>query len=149
MRTTALRHTATILLLAGAAARSSSSPSAGSGGALTVVRDGWYEHHGGRGLGRSAKAAAVTDVVQGDGAVQAQSRDLSVTIDGKNIVTAGLGESMSACRPRRTCTSGAAQWRSTLPTCSCNWRKTEGQPHDKISTWLLDLPPPRSRCATP
>ena len=66
-----------------------------------------------------------------------------VTIDGQEVVTEALGESMTGrAGHHRTCTSATAPSPSpTCPRCCCGW-STSGWSRldDPLATWLPDLP---------
>ena len=140
-----LRRTVPILLLAGVlAACSSSTPSAGSGGASggSSVSDG-TSSTAAEASADPAKAAAVTDIVRkAMDQYKLKAVIYRVTIDGKNIVTAGLGESMTGvpATPDMHFRSGsvAESYIANLLLQLVEEKKVSLD--DKISTWLPDLP---------
>ena len=145
MRTTALRHAAPILLLAGVlAACSPSTPSAGSGGApggsSVSCRTGTTATEASV---DPAKGAAVTDIVRkAMDEYKLKAVIYRVTIDGKNIVTAALGESMSGvpATPDMHFRNGsvAESYIANLLLQLVEEKKVSLD--DKISNWLPDLP---------
>ena len=140
-----LRRTVPILLLAGVlAACSASTPPAGSGGASggSSVSDG-TSSTAAEASADPATAAAVTDIVRkAMDQYKLKAVIYRVTIDGKNIVTAGLGESMTGvpATPDMHFRSGsvAESYIANLLLQLVEEKKVSLD--DKISTWLPDLP---------
>jgi CubicO group peptidase (beta-lactamase class C family) len=135
MRTTTLRHAAPILLLAGAlAACSQSTASAGSDPTSTTASEASVD---------PAKAAAVTDIVRkAMDQYKLKAVIYRVTIDGKNIVTAALGESMTGVPATSDMHfrngSVAESYIANLLLQLVEDGKVSLD--DRISTWLPDLP---------
>ncbi len=142
MRMTAPRHIASILLLAMLlAACTSSAPSVTSAGASSVSAP-----TGTTATEASvdpAKGAAVTDIVRkAMDQYKLKAVIYRVTIDGKNVVTAGLGESMSGVpvTPDMHFRNGsvAESYIANLLLQLVEEKKVSLD--DKISTWLPELP---------
>ncbi len=145
MRTASLRYAAPILLVAGAlAACSPSTPSTGPVGApggssapdatSTTTTEASVD---------PAKAAAMTDIVRkAMDTYKLKAAIYRVTVDGKNVVTAGLGESMTGvpATPDMHFRNGsvAESYIANLMLQLVEEKKIRLD--DKLSKWLPDLP---------
>ncbi len=145
MRTTALRHAAPILLLVGVlAACNSLTPSVGSrgapGGSSVSCRTGATAIEA---SADPAKGAAVTDIVRkAMDEYKLKAVIYRVTIDGENIVTAALGESMSGvpATPDMHFRNGSVAESYIANLLLQLVEEEKVSLDDKISNWLPDLP---------
>ena len=145
MRTTFLRHAAPVLLLAGGlAACGRPTPADGSGGVpVGSSLSGRTDRPATEASADPAKGAAVTDIVRkAMDEYKLKAVIYRVTIDGKNIVTAALGESMSGV-PATTDMhfrngSVAESYIANLLLQLVEEKKVSLD--DKLSKWLPDLP---------
>jgi len=141
MKTTSRRHVTAILVSAGLlAACSQSTPAAGSGGSSGSSSGGTATTETSV---DPAKAAAVTDIVRKMmDEYKLKAVIYRVTIDGKNIVTAALGESMTGVPAS---TDMHFRNGSVAESYIANLLLQLGEEgkislDDKLSTWLPDLP---------